>query len=198
MDALENLHRLDAAFLSGLIAKHRSGLDILVGSERIDRPNGEDAAALNELLQLLGQNYDFIVIDGGNLTNPASEAAISSADSIYLVAHPDIPSVRNTQRLVDQLARMGIGGKPLRVLLNRTSDELSIGPEQIEQVIGQKVHAEFPSDYATVSAALNAGVPLTLSNHSELAARFSQFTRQIAGVESDKPGSRSRSHAGRY
>ena len=187
VDALENPHRLDTAFLSGLIAKHRSGLEILAGSERIDRPNGEDAAALNELLQLLGQNYDFIVIDGGSLTNLASEAAISSADSIYLVANPDIPSVRNTQRLVDQLAQMGIGGKPLRVLLNRTSDELLIGPEQIEQVIGQKVHAEFPSDYATVSAALNAGEPLTLSNHSELAARFSQFTRQIAGVESDKP-----------
>ena len=186
VDALENLHRLDAAFLSGLIAKHRSGLEILAGSEVVDRPNGQDVGALNELLQILGQNYDFIVIDGGNLTNPVSEAAIFSADSIYLIANPDIPSVRNTQRLVDQLARMGIGGKPMRVLLNRTSDELLIGPEQIEQVIGQKVHEEFPSDYATVSAALNAGVPLTLSNHSELAARFSRFTRQIAGVDSTK------------
>lgn len=184
VDALENLHRLDTAFLSGLIAKHKSGLEILAGSERIDRPNAQDVGALNELLQLLGQNYDFIVIDGGNLTNPVSEAAIFSADSLYLVANPDIPSVRNTQRLVDQLARMGVGAKPLRVLLNRTSDQTMIGPEQIEQVIGQKVHAEFPSDYATVSAALNAGVPLTLSNHSELAAKFSRFTRQIAGVES--------------
>ena len=186
VDALENIHRLDTAFLSGLIAKHRSGLEILAGSEHIDRPNKQDVGSLNELLQLLGQNYDFIVIDGGSLTSPVSEAAIFSADSIYLVANPDIPSVRNTQRIVDHLARMGVGAKPMRVLLNRTSDQLMIGPEQIEQVIGQKVHEEFPSDYATVSAALNAGVPLTLSNHSELAARFSRFTRQIAGVESGK------------
>lgn len=186
VDALENLHRLDAAFVSSLIAKHRSGLEILAGSEVIDRPNGQDVGALNELLQILGKSYDFIVIDGGSLTNPVSDAAIFSADSIYLVANPDIPSVRNTQRLVDHLARMGVGTKPLRVLLNRSSDQLLIGPEQIEQVIGQKVHEEFPSDYATVSAALNAGVPLTLSNHSELAAKFSRFTRQIAGVESAK------------
>lgn len=186
VDALENLHRLDAAFLSSLITKHRSGLEILAGSEAVDRPNGQDVTALNELLQILGQSYDFIVIDGGNLTNPVSEAAIFAADSIYLVANPDIPSVRNTQRLVEHLARMGVGGKPMRVLLNRTSDQLLIGSEQIEQVIGQKVHEEFPSDYATVSAALNAGVPLTLSNHSELAARFSRFTRQIAGVDSSK------------
>jgi hypothetical protein len=30
-----------------------------------------------------------------------------------------------------------------------------------------------------VSSALNSGVPLTLSDHSELAAQFAAFTRQI-------------------
>jgi hypothetical protein len=37
----------------------------------------------------------------------------------------------------------------------------------------------FPSDYAVVSAAMNSGVPLTLTNHSELAAQFDRFTREI-------------------
>jgi hypothetical protein len=30
-----------------------------------------------------------------------------------------------------------------------------------------------------VSAAMNSGVPLTLTNHSELAAQFDRFTRDI-------------------
>ena len=37
----------------------------------------------------------------------------------------------------------------------------------------------FPSDYKTVSTALNAGVPLALTGNSDIAAQFDRFTRRI-------------------
>jgi hypothetical protein len=37
----------------------------------------------------------------------------------------------------------------------------------------------FPSDYRTVSAALNSGVPLSLAGSSEIASRFDQFARNV-------------------
>jgi Flp pilus assembly CpaE family ATPase len=39
LDAIENLHRLDREFLRELMARHKSELDILAGSEQFDRPN---------------------------------------------------------------------------------------------------------------------------------------------------------------
>ena len=54
LDALDNLQRLDATFVRELVAKHKSGLDILAGSEQLGRPNLQDAAGVDELLQLLG------------------------------------------------------------------------------------------------------------------------------------------------
>ena len=39
LDAIENLHRLDKDFLRELMARHKSELDILAGSEQFDRPN---------------------------------------------------------------------------------------------------------------------------------------------------------------
>jgi hypothetical protein len=42
----------------------------------------------------------------------------------------------------------------------------------------------FPSDYSVVSSALNSGVPLTLSNHSELASQFAAFTKLIVSRQS--------------
>src|SRR4249919_2464873 len=42
LDAIENLHRLDKDFLKELVAKHKSGLDILAASEQFDRPNAQD------------------------------------------------------------------------------------------------------------------------------------------------------------
>src|SRR6185503_20964398 len=63
LDALENLHRLDKEFLKELISKHKSGLDILAGSEQFDRPNPQDSGAIEELLRSLSKVYEHIVID---------------------------------------------------------------------------------------------------------------------------------------
>src|SRR5262245_51664530 len=58
LDAIENLHRLDKDFLKELVAKHKPGLDILAGSEQFDRPNAQDASAIEELLRVLGRTYE--------------------------------------------------------------------------------------------------------------------------------------------
>jgi hypothetical protein len=71
------------------------------------------------------------------------------------------------------------------------SDQNQIGPKQIEATLGHSLHMMFPSDYSVVSAAMNSGVPLALTNHSDLAARFERFTRQIinpnAPADTDGP-----------
>ena len=46
VDALDNLHRIDAEFLRELVVKHKTGLDILAGGEQADRPGPQDARHL--------------------------------------------------------------------------------------------------------------------------------------------------------
>lgn len=185
IDAIDNLHRLDQEFLKELVARHKSGLDLLAGGEQVDRPGPHDAAAIEQLLQLLGRIYDFVVVDAGTVTAACAEVAVYAADVIYLVANPDVPSIRNAQRMLDRMSQLGAGKERLRVLLNRTSEQHLIAPKQIETALGQPVHSSFASDYSAVSAALNSGVPLTLSNHSELAAQFSRFTREIVQAQAE-------------
>ena len=132
---------------------------------------------------MLGKIYDFIVIDAGNVINACAVAALYAADTVFLVANPDVPSIRNAQRLVDRVRQLGAGSERVKVLLNRTSDQHLIAPKQIETALGYGIHHTFSSDYRTVSTALNSGVPLTLTNHSELAAQFGSFTKQLVGME---------------
>ena len=179
VDALDNLHRIDTEFLRELVVKHKTGLDILAGGEQAERPGPQDAPLFEQLLQTLSRSYDYIIIDGGLVTGPCADVAVFAADAVYLVANPDIACVRNAHRVVDRLGQLGAGKDRLRMLLNRMSDHHDIGPKQIESTLGLSMFAVFPSDYSTVSAALNSGVPLTLSNHSELAAQFASFTRQV-------------------
>ena len=185
LDAIENLHRLDREFLRELMARHKSELDILSGSEQFDRPNQQDASAIEELLRVLSRLYDYIVIDAGNMINSATASALYAADAVFLVTNPDVPSIRNAQRLVDRVRQLGAGSERVKILLNRVSDQSLIAPKQIETALGYGIHHTFSSDYRTVSTALNSGVPLALANHSDLAGQFSSFTRQLLGAQQE-------------
>ena len=74
------------------------------------------------------------------------------------------------------------------MLLNRAAEPYPIPPKQIEGALGHPIHHTFPSDYKTVSTALNSGVPLALTGNSDIASQFDHFTRQI--LEPDGGGIR--------
>ena len=185
LDAIESLHRLDKDFLKELVSKHKSGLDILAGSEQFDRPNAQDAGAIEELLRVLGRTYDQIVIDAGNTLNSFVVATLYTADTVFLITNPDVPSIRNAQRLVDRARQLGAGTERVKILLNRTSDQNLIAPKQIETALGYGIYHAFTSDYRTVSTALNSGVPLGIAGQSELATQFASFTRQLLGQQEE-------------
>ena len=179
LDAIDNLHRLDREFLKELVVKHKSGLEILAGSDHFDRPGAADGGAIEELFRLLTRQYEYLVVDAGSQINSCTVAALYAADRMFLVANPDVPSVRNAQRLLERVRELGASGERVRLLLNRAAEPFPIPPKQIETALGHPIHHMFPSDYKTVSTALNSGVPLALSGDSEIATQFDQFTRRV-------------------
>jgi pilus assembly protein CpaE len=189
LDAIDNLHRLDREFLKELVVKHKSGLEILAGSDHFDRPGAADVGAIEELIRLLTRQYDYVIIDAGSQINSVTVAALYAADRMFLVANPDVPSVRNAQRLLERVRELGASGDRVRLLLNRAAEPYPIPPKQIEAALGHPVHHTFPSDYKTVSNALNSGVPLSLTGNSDIATQFDLFTRRLLdpGAETTTP-----------
>lgn len=187
LDALDNLHRLDQEFLKELVVKHKSGLEILSGSEVFDRPRSADVAALEDVFRILGRQYAHIVIDAGAHLSACVVSTLYTADTICLVANPDVPSVRNAQRLLDRVGQLGTSNDRIRVLLNRAAEPYPIPPAQIESALGHTIFQSFLSDYKAVSAALNSGVPLALAGNSDLASQVDGFARRLLGAESAEP-----------
>jgi pilus assembly protein CpaE len=185
IDAIDNLHRLDAEFLRELVVKHKSGVELLAGSAQFERPGAADSGHVEEMFRLLTRHYEYIIVDAGNEITPCSTAALYPADSICLVTNPDVPSVRNAQRLLEKITQMGASSERIRVLLNRAAEPFPIPPAQIEAALGHPIDQTFPSDYKVVSAALNSGVPLALTGNTELAAQFDRFTRRILDPEAE-------------
>ena len=78
---------------------------MLAASEAFGRPGSRDVEALGQSLTWVASMYAF-VIDAGNTLSPSAVAALTIADVVVLVANPDLPCLRNLQRLTDAL-RLG-------------------------------------------------------------------------------------------
>ncbi len=189
VDAIDNLQRLDREFLQGIVMKHKSGLDILAGSDQFERPGPSDGRAVEELLRILARQYGYVVVDAGAQMSAMTLAAVHGADQMFLVANPDVPSVRNSQRVLERVRDVDGRGERVRLLLNRTAKSYPIKPKQIETALGLPIHHSFPSDYQTVSAALNSGVPVALSGDSPIATQFDLFTRRVLDPTMAAPAS---------
>ena len=96
LDALDSVDRLDEVFLKKLVATHKTGLDIIAGSEQLDRPNADDSPRVKQLLRILRQSYPFIVVDAGRLTNASAGTAMGAADTTFAPSRQDpTPSPRS-------------------------------------------------------------------------------------------------------
>src|SRR6185295_6224571 len=140
LDAIDNLHRLDREFLRELVVKHKSGLEILSGSDQFDRPGANDGTAIEEMFRLLARQYEYIIIDAGSMINSCTVTALYTADTIFLVANPDVPSIRNARRLVDRVRKLGACGERVRILHNRAAEPYPIPSKQIEAALGHPIH----------------------------------------------------------
>jgi pilus assembly protein CpaE len=185
LDALENIHRLDSEFMRELVVKHKSGLEILAGSDMFDRPGGNDTNAVEEVFRILGRQYEYIIVDAGSQPSTVAFSSLYTADTICLVGNPDVPSVRNAQRLLDRIGQLGTSSERVRLVLNRAAEPYPIPPAQIEKAVGHQIFQMFLSDYKTVSTALNSGVPIALAGNSELASQFDEFAKRILGPSGD-------------
>jgi Flp pilus assembly CpaE family ATPase len=61
--------------------------------------------------------------------NACSVAALYAADMMFLIANPDVPSVRNAQRLLERVRQLGAAGERVRFVLNRAAEPYPIPPK---------------------------------------------------------------------
>lgn len=179
LDLLDQSGWLEPGVIPSLLPRHECGLEVLVAADEYGRPSAADAAGIERVIALLLRAYDVVVIDAGSTLHACAAAAILASDQVMLVANPDVPCLRNLQRLRDMVRLVGVPDERLRIVLNRTSDLEVLSVRQIEQALGRHVDHSFTSDYRTVAAALNTGVPVAWVRPSVLKGEFERFARAL-------------------
>jgi pilus assembly protein CpaE len=181
IDLIDQMGWSDPALASRFVAQHDCGLHVLAASEAFGRPNSRDAEGVEQALRCLSSAYDFVAVDAGSTLTTAAIAAVTVSDVVLLVANPDVPCLRNLQRLTDALRLAGVAPERLRIVLNRTSDNGALLVSQIERALGRSIDFQVMSDYRTVAAAMNSGVPVSSVRAGDLPAQVDAMARAILG-----------------
>ena len=190
-DALENTHRLDAAFLKSLCVKTKAGPELLASP---DRALGllVDAGRVRALIDAAARHYRYVVLDLCR-TDPAVMDGLDPVKKILVIANQELATVRGASRMAETLYRR-YGKDRVVLAVSRYDPSAGIGQEDIERVVGAKIRHLLPSDYRVALDALNTGRPLALSNQTRLAGALKDLAHELAelpGEEQSQRGGRS-------
>ena len=181
LDVVKNSKRLDQELLTGLLAKHDSGLVVMAGPDDYEGPAALENGDLTKLLYLLKEQFPYVVVDTGPNLGRGTELLMELAESIYVVSQADVPGLRNAQRYVSHMQRFG--AERVRLVLNRyDSRRHEIDEEHVTKAVGVPVAWKVPNDYAAVRKSHNTAVPLALGD-----SLFSRAVRQMAREACGKP-----------
>jgi pilus assembly protein CpaE len=152
-------HALDAASLRRRLAQHGSGLCVLSQTGHVEDVDPGLPSRLPALLDTLRANFAHVVVDGVRDFGDVALPALEAATRILLVVTQDVPSVRRAARVLTLLARLGIDGSRVHVVLNRTVRRAAIDDAAIERALAKRISARVRED-GVVAEALDAGALL--------------------------------------
>jgi pilus assembly protein CpaE len=173
----------DRALATRFVAEHDCGLHVLAASEGFGRPASRDVEAVDQTLRVFGSMYDFVIVDAGSTLTSSAVASLTISDIVMLVANPDVPCLRNLQRLTDAMRLAGVAPERIRIVLNRTSENGVLPVTQIEKVLSRTIDFQVPSDYRTVAAAVNTGVPVSFLRMTDLHLQIDAIARALIGPD---------------
>src|SRR6266404_7403176 len=116
LDALQNLHRLDASLLNGLMTTAKDGLHLLAGSQQ-PNPSIPTPAELARLFDLLANHYRYVVVDASSRLDSTTRLLSDLSNAVLMVAQTDVVSLWSASRIHTFLEE-GTGRDRLRMVLN--------------------------------------------------------------------------------
>ena len=157
-----------------------SNVALLARPERVDQAANVNPESIARILKVLAQRYDSVLVDTPCRFDGISIAALEMASSVMLVLQLSVPSIRNAQRLYKPLIQYGMPAEKILPVVNRSTRNSPVLPQDVEEHLGTSVFAVIPNDYKTVQGALDFGRPLlNESPDSPVRKAIAQIARRL-------------------
>jgi pilus assembly protein CpaE len=160
-DLVEVADELTARALQETLYAHRSGLRVLLPPAEGERAEDVTGHVARQVLGAIKSRFDVVVIDCGATVTEATAVAVEMADSVALVATPDVLCLRAAKRLLRLWERLQVRkDEDVTLVLNRASRTNEVQPDLAGRVVGAPVAGvTLPAAFRKLEPSLNSGSP---------------------------------------
>jgi pilus assembly protein CpaE len=181
VNAAHELHKLDAELLDSLLTEHPSGLKVLAAPLEPAFADDITTAGLMQMLDVLKENYDYIIVDTAAMLDELILSLIEKSDDILMLVDMDLPSVKNAKLALETLRLLKFSTADVQLVMNRSNSKAKLDNKEIEGALKMGISASIPSD-AVVAASVNEGRPVVETDpKSKVAKGFESVAELIAG-----------------
>jgi len=186
MEVAENLERMDQALFEGFVTRDPLGFFVVGPPDALEHHGHFGEHSLRGFATFLVEKYDAIVIDGGRaVNNELVLAAAQVSAAVFVVIDQEFPSIRNAQRYIAFLMRMGFNQDQIKVVVNRYTKKVSATQaslDQIQTTLNQNVFYGIPNSPAVI-ASINKARPFVANREQagDLDRIFRQFVDKATG-----------------
>jgi pilus assembly protein CpaE len=182
-DLLPSIRDLDADFLDTLLAKHPTGVRLLLAPDQLQRAEAIRGDDMQRVLAALKPYADYTIVDTSSLFTPVTVAALDEADLIVLVVTPELVALRDAARFVQLARQLGYPAEKLLVAVNRANAGKGISTAMIEEQLQHRVGGAIPSDGRVMVECQNIGELIVASRPGHKVSRSIQdLARGVASM----------------
>jgi pilus assembly protein CpaE len=176
---------LDAGKLEDFLMEHPSGARALLAPVRPDQAAMITVPFLQEVQRLLGEMFEFVVIDTPPSFAPEVISAVDSSNDVLVVAMRDTLALKNTKLGLETLERMDYDRRRVKILLNRANTNVGIEREDVLAILGRDVDILVPSN-REITRSINQGEPIAFQRSSEAAKAFRALAQEYIDAAADR------------
>lgn len=177
-DLCSTQEELDLDIVRKALIRHDSGVHVLRRPHSFAQAEMITAAHCANVLSTLQDLCAYVVVDGPTRHDPGGRSVLDAADFNFMVLQLLVTSVRNTDRMIQELGTQGFNPARIEFVCNRLGRESGhLEIEQVEAILDRKMYAAISDDWKNVSASVNIGQPLRTYNDK---ARVRQEIRELA------------------
>jgi len=175
-EIIQDINQMDAELLEGYLISHPTGVKVLPSPTRPEYAELITGSHVEKILGVLKQSYDYIVIDTPHFFHDTTLTALDLSHQILMAVSLDLPTIKNVKLGLEVLDSLHLKGK-VKLILNRSSNDMGIKYEDMEENLNMKIASHIPSDGRTVVSSVNKGDPFVMTHPN---TKISESIRELA------------------
>jgi pilus assembly protein CpaE len=183
IDLLPHIDHLDSTVLDQVLARHHTGLHLLMPPEHPELAEMITASHIEKLLTFVPRMYDYVIIDCELSYDDKMLAVLDRAESILVVLTPSLGVMRCAKHFLRVAEKLGYPRSKIDFVINRANSNVGLNPADMQRILGPGHYFLMDSHGRLLTVSLNAGQPTVLmSRHSEFTRTMHEIAEHVRGA----------------